>query len=123
MTRQRPIFFLVVCVLGFYGEIFGQKNTLKGESFAGYVSVPIKPLPFQPKFKSTTATDMPHGRPAFLNFQLVNLPSEGYYVSCLGFICKKELQLDKITPVRLRFRLGCLDYVNWLEQKPNPTRN
>jgi hypothetical protein len=41
------------------------------------------------------------------------------YSNSLGLFCKKELQLDKITPVVFRFRLGSLDYVNWMEQKPN----
>ncbi|MBI5858166.1 MAG: hypothetical protein HZB42_11040 [Sphingobacteriales bacterium] len=42
-----------------------------------------------------------------------------YYLRSLGFFCQKELQLDKISPVPFRFRLGSLDYVNWMEQKPN----
>lgn len=43
----------------------------------------------------------------------------GSYSSRLGFFCKKELQLDRISPVPIRFRLGSSDYVNYLEQKPN----
>lgn len=40
-------------------------------------------------------------------------------VNELGIFCKNELALHKITPISIRFRLGSLDYVNWMEQKPN----
>lgn len=41
------------------------------------------------------------------------------FIMNLGFFCKNELALDKITPIAIRFRLGSLDHVNWMEQKPN----
>lgn len=48
--------------------------------------------------------------------------SPGFYVQCLGYFCRQEIRLEKITSVPIRFRLGGLDYVNWLEQKPNATK-
>lgn len=57
------------------------------------------------------------------NYLLQNAPlAAGFYTAGLGIICKKEWQLDKITPIAFRFRLGSLDYVNWMEQKPNAIR-
>ncbi|MBP9215190.1 MAG: hypothetical protein KBF36_11570 [Chitinophagaceae bacterium] len=40
-----------------------------------------------------------------------------FYNSQLGFMCKKELLLEKKTKIPFRFRLGSLAYTNMLEGK------
>ena len=55
-----------------------------------------------------------------------------YYSNHLGFFCKKESEVEKITKLPIRIRLGGLDYVNNLEGKgtgfrqpanPKPIKN
>jgi len=94
---QRVFVFLVVLLLIFQGDILGQvKPVVPVTGFS------LRPVPYIGS-DSVKVTSI----------------SPGYYSSQLGFFCKKELQLDKITPVPIRFRLGSLEYVNFLEQKPN----
>lgn len=51
---------------------------------------------------------------------LTRIPSPvtaAYYVSNLGFFCRKEWQVEKSIRIPLKLRLGSLDYVDRLEGK------
>ena len=37
------------------------------------------------------------------------------YTKNLSFFCKKELQFEKSTKIPLKFRLGSINYVNYLD--------
>ncbi len=55
---------------------------------------------------------------SLFNKMSVLLP-ESFYARSLGYFCRQELKLEKLTSVPLRFRLGSLDYVNRIEGKMN----
>lgn len=40
-----------------------------------------------------------------------------YYTRNFGFFCKKELQIEKTTKVSFKFRLGSIQYCDWMEGK------
>ncbi len=42
-----------------------------------------------------------------------------YYASGLGFFCRQELRIQKATRVPFKFRLGSIQYCDWMEGKPN----
>lgn len=116
---QRLYSFLVVFLLIFSGEIFGQEN-LTGFGV-------LKPLETS-KYKKFMLSQFKLSGNKYLGYNdctpgqthlLLNILPASFYSANLGFICKKELQLDKVMAIPFRFRLGSLAYVNYLEQKPN----
>jgi hypothetical protein len=44
---------------------------------------------------------------------------ENYQYTRLGFFCKYEWKLEKYSSLPIKFRLGSIDYCNWLEGKNN----
>jgi hypothetical protein len=47
------------------------------------------------------------------------LVSPTFYCNNLAFFCKKEIKIEKVTKIPFRFRLGSVQYVDYLEGKPN----
>lgn len=45
--------------------------------------------------------------------------SPNFYVKNLSFFCRQELRLEAVTKIPFKFRLGSVQYVDWLEKKPN----
>jgi len=133
---QRIWVFLVVLLLIFQGAILGQEtNTLNGakspiceqiieKSACEFVLTgyhPEKIFTFSKFFIHTRQFKIvPAVDPVIIkrpqNPDQPILPAS-FYTKQIGFFCQKELQLDKMTFIPFRFRLGSLDYVNWMEKK------
>lgn len=118
--RERLFSFLVVCLFFFSEKSFSQQKAvhlplsktvvLTGEN--SFIPAKMK-MP-----EKNTNLGFYDYMPAE-NYLLLNPVSPAFYTAHLGFFCKKELQLEKMIAVPVRFRLGSLSYVNYLEQKPN----
>ena len=48
---------------------------------------------------------------------------QNFYNQQLSFVCKKEVQLQKLISLPVFIRLGSKDYVDYLEKKPNAVGN
>ena len=128
---QRHFYFLVVFIFSFIGGIFGQESPRIGEQkSAGRYNIirqnkecTISPV-FNNNYTFTLSGNSPiTTAPCFRIITSFHLrPVINTCKKDQGWFCKKEMQLDKITAVPLRFRLGSLEYVNWLEQKPNAVK-
>jgi hypothetical protein len=115
---QRIFLWIVVLVFLFKGEILGQeKNVEKNpRHFSNSMD-----------FISTGLFSRGQNQPVklFLNsypLQAAMPLAKDFYSSHLSFFCRKELQIEKAISVPLRFRLGSLEYTNYLEGKPGASR-
>ncbi len=47
---------------------------------------------------------------------------QNFYTKSIGYFCKKEVQLQKLTTLPLFIRLGSKEFVDYLERKPNAVK-
>jgi hypothetical protein len=50
------------------------------------------------------------------SYSIIN---SNFYTQNFGFFCKKELQIEKIIKLPLKFRLGSVQQCDWMEGKQN----
>ncbi len=105
---KRKLLFLFFCTV-FVGTL------AKGQNIAPVFIAPtinnvafylIKPQPFSlqlGKEKKVISPSM--------------LVSPSFYCNNLAFFCKQELKFEKITKIPFKFRLGSVQYVDYLEGK------
>lgn len=130
---QRHFFIVVVLVFLFNGEILGQEKIVEKfpvspGNFSNYIGLPVQAshnIFKNPSPKSTghPLKPVPFNIMALSSYPGINAPvTKDFYSQHLSFFCRKELQIEKATSIPLRFRLGSLQYTDYLEQKPNAIR-
>ena len=123
---QRVFYFVVVSILFFNVEIFSQQKVpeciklpINYNMLANFNFEDVLKLDWPPKGTTTNLKKINCDSSIAGPQQSIVVLSPSFYSIHLRFFCSKELKLEKITSVPFRFRLGSLEYVNYLEQKPN----
>ena len=116
---QRFYKIIVVCFLTGHINPVGAQTALKDSTVnklqASVVDTVWKnPVPISP---GIFLNDNIEGHTRLYAFPRPFLISENHFILNFGFFCRKELQFEKQTKLPLRFRLGSLEYCNYLEAK------
>ena len=126
---QRFRIFLVVLLLMFTTKFFGQNIPQKT-----YIGITIQEILTRSN-KNQSMYESIKRKPNFIlvantcivENSIANNPkitTHPYYLKNFlvlneGILCIMEYKFQRATAIPLRFRLGSLDYTNYLEQKPN----
>ena len=131
---ERFFYLVVVLIFLFYRESSGQQihvdKFLKNAATARFNHAIFKLEPEILKFsKNLSGTLLYPNNIGPVNLSsgqkmplVISFSQNKFEVQKLSFFCQKEWQFEKITSIPLRFRLGSVEYTNYLEQKPNASR-
>jgi hypothetical protein len=109
--KPKSIFFIFLFAC-FSSIVFCQKK---------YVPLVFKPIDLSTIFLMSKKESKLNLTPKIYVVTKAALVPPTFYCSNLGFFCKQELKLAKATKFKLpiAFRLGSLQYVDYMEGKPN----
>jgi hypothetical protein len=91
---------------------FGQQSGLR---FDSAVFEPVCTPSLTSQWKSERLPD-PVADYRLFQLSHINLP-EMYFRHTQAFFCRLELKMEQSTHIPVKFRLGTVQYVDWLEQK------
>ena len=126
MNEKAKILFFCMIFVG--GGVFAQKNSIDSSFYKGrptafcqlntphfcrlslvkagnnfFIGVPVK--------KEVT--------PGIYSASVLPVIAGNFYTQNFGFFCKKELQVEKVTKIPFKFRIGSVQQCDWMEGKPN----
>lgn len=94
--------FLIFCMIFVIANCIAQQNKLQCNTAKGFINS---------SFYAAPSFTIPA-----LNKAVI---SPGFYVNNLGFFCKQELNFQSSTRIPFKFRLGSVQYCDWMEGKKN----
>lgn len=116
-------FFLIsiIILLSAYIPLFGQKKIkMSGQSLPVLEQLLIQ-TPSESLFGPISLPILKKATVLAKNSKTIGTTSQAmplvYAYKDLALFCKLEVQLEKVVKLPVKFRLGSVDYVDWLEGK------
>jgi len=99
MKKSEILFF---CMIFVANAVFAQQKYIKANAIKHFG-------------KSYSYSPVPTG---LINLNKIIVPAN-FYVENLGFFCKQELKFQAATQLPIKFRVGSVQYTDWMEGKNN----
>ncbi len=104
---------MIFVAKGVFCQIVSEKTTLSGGLYSLKPLSQLSQMGNNSNISPLAHTNNKKGQ------AMIPLIAADNYSQNFGFFCKKELQLEKVTGVPFKFRLGTVQYCDWMEGKPN----